>query len=104
MGRNLLVRLLHRLRPGAVIVSQLVWSEVSGREPRARLETDHLEPRLREGERRHAADCAEADDDDIGLLQINGHGSSLPPISSLLRSLLSRTCRSHIPTSGSASA
>ena len=73
MRRHFPVRLLHRLRPRAVVVSQLVRREILRGEPRAGLEADHLESRLRERQRRHAARGAHADDDDVGRFQVSGH-------------------------------
>ncbi len=74
MGRDLAVRLLRRLRPAAEIVAQLVGGEIARREPGAGLEPDHLEPCARERQRGDAADRAEPDDDDVGLLKVDGHG------------------------------
>jgi len=74
LGRDLAVRLLRRLRPAAEIVAQLVGGEIARREPGARFEPDHLEPCARERQRGDAADRAEPDDDDVGLLKVDGHG------------------------------
>jgi hypothetical protein len=72
-GRNFLVRLLHTLRPAAIVVAQFVRREVATRQPRAGFETDHLEPCLRERQRHHATGRAEADDDDVGVLESGRH-------------------------------
>ena len=77
VGRDFAVRLLRRLRPAAEIVAQLVGREVARGEPGARLEPDHLEPGARQRQRGDAADRAEPDDDDIGLLKVDGHGRRL---------------------------
>ena len=90
MRRHFAVRLLHGLRPRAVVVPQLVRREVFRREPRAGLEADHLEAGLRERKRGDASGRAHADDDDIGRFQISGH-VALP----------SRTSRSRRPSDGS---
>jgi hypothetical protein len=74
MGRDLAVRLLRRLRPAAEIVAQFVGGEIARREPGAGLEPDHLEPRARKWQRGDTADRAEPDDDDVGLLKVDGHG------------------------------
>ena len=79
MCRHFVIGLLHRLRPAADVVSQLVWSEIRGSEPGPGLETDHVESGSRERESGHAAHSAEADDDDVGFLQTRRHGASLPP-------------------------
>ena len=91
--RHFAVRFLHRLRPCAIVVSQFVWREILRREPRAGLEADHLESRLRKRQSRHAARGTHADDDDVGGFQVNGHGS-LP--------WCSRTWRSRRPIDESA--
>ncbi len=73
MGRHLLLRLLHRLRPVADVVADFIRREVALGEPRARLEADHIEARQRQRQHRHAAGRAQADDDDVGVLQPSGH-------------------------------
>ena len=74
--RDLAVRLLDGVGPAAVVVEQLVRGVVAGAQPAARLQADHLQPRLREREDGNAASRAEADDGDVGLRELNGHGSS----------------------------
>ena len=65
VGRNLVIRLLHRLGPVTDVVPDLVGSEVAAREPRAGLQADDVEPRLGERECRHATGRAQADDHDV---------------------------------------
>ena len=88
MGWHFAVRLLHRLGPGAIVVSKLVGHEVLRREPRARLESDDVETGLRERKHGHAASGAHANDHHIGRFEVSGHGS-LP---------WRRTWRSRMPT------
>ena len=71
--RNLAIGLLHRLRPAAEVVAQLVGREVRRRQPRARFESDDVEPGLCERQRRHAAGGAEPHDDDVGAAKLSGH-------------------------------
>ena len=71
--RHFAVRLLHGLRPRAIVVPQLVGREIFRREPCAGLEADHLEARLRERKRGHASGRAHADDDDVRRFQVSGH-------------------------------
>jgi len=73
MHRDLPVRLLHGVGPAAHVVAQLVGREIGWVQPAARLETDDVEPRLREGQHGDAAHRAEPDDDDVGPVQLNGH-------------------------------
>ena len=74
MGGDLAVGLLRRLRPAAEIVAQLVGREIARRQPGAGLDADHVEARARERQRGDAADRAQPDDDDVGLLKVDGHG------------------------------
>ena len=85
--RDLSVGLLHRLRPPAEVVAQLVWREVVHPEPRTGLEADDVEPRLRERQRGDTTRGAETDDDHVSGLEVNGHRASS-----------SRTSRSRTPT------
>ena len=74
MRRHFLLRLLHRLRPVAHVVANLIGREVAARQPRAGLEADHVDAGLRERQHRDAAGGAEADHDDVGGLELSGHG------------------------------
>ena len=74
MRGNLPIRFLRRLRPAAIVVPELVGSEVTLREPGAGFQSDDLEPRLRQRERGDASDRAEADNDDVGFSQSSRHG------------------------------
>ena len=74
LRRNLVLRLLHRLRPVADVVAQLVGREVVLRQPRARFKGNHLEAGLRDGQRGDASSGAQADDDDFGVFKPGRHG------------------------------
>ena len=73
MSRHFAVRLLHRLRPCAVVVPELVGRKIFRGEPCTGFESNHLEARPRERKRGHAAGGTHADDDDVGGFQISGH-------------------------------
>src|SRR5262252_2086421 len=77
MSRNLAVRFLGGLRPAAEVVTQLVGREIPRREPGAGLEADHLKPRPCQRQGSDAADGAKPDDNDIGLLKVDGHDRPL---------------------------
>jgi hypothetical protein len=74
MRRDFAIRFLDRLGPASHVVPQLVWSEVVRVEPPPRLETDDAEASARKRKCGNAADRAEADNDDVGLRQVRGHG------------------------------
>ena len=69
MRRHFLLRLLHRHRPVAHVVADLVGREVALGEPRAGFEADDVDARLRERQHGDAAGGAEADDDDVGVFE-----------------------------------
>ena len=73
-GRRFQVGLLHRHRPAAHVVADLVGREVAPREPRARFEPDHVDAGARQRQRGDAADGAHPDDDDVGFREPSRHG------------------------------
>jgi hypothetical protein len=78
MGRNLVMRLLHRMRPRTKVVSDFVGRKILGVQPGAGLESHDFDPGLGQREDGHAASRAEADHDDVRLSKIGRHrfGSS----------------------------
>ena len=86
MRGDFVLRFLHRLRPGAEVVSDLVGREVFRRQPRARFEADNLDACLGKRQDSDAAGGAHPDHDDIGLLevvafQVSPVGKPLRPLS-----------------------
>ena len=73
MGRNLLVRLLRRLRPSAVVVPQFIGREVAFGEPGACLQSDDVQTGLSERERCDPSDRSEADDHDVRFFEPGRH-------------------------------
>src|SRR5207249_10146520 len=59
----------------ANVVAQLVGSKVAPGQPRARLEADHLEPRLRERQRGQPTGGAETDNDHVSVFESCCHRS-----------------------------
>ena len=80
MRRHFLLRLLHRHRPVAHVVAQLIGREIFLGQPRARFETNDVDAGLREGEHRDPARGAEANDDDVCVFESSGHGVLLLPV------------------------
>ena len=68
--RDFVLRLLHRHRPVADVVAELVGREVALGQPGAGLEADHVDAGLRERQHGDAAGGAETDDDDVGVLSL----------------------------------
>ena len=67
------VGLLHRLRPAAKIIAQLVRRKIARGQPVARFETYDIQPRACERQHRRATDGAQTHDHDIRALEISGH-------------------------------
>ena len=76
-SRCFAVGLVHRHRPIAEVVAELVGGEVATREPGSRLEPDDLDPRLRQRQHGDASRHPEADHDDIGVFQPSRHDADL---------------------------
>ena len=66
---NFVLRLLHRLRPGAEIVPNFVRGEILRLQPGAGLEADDIDASLSKRQHRHSASSAQSNHDNIGLLQ-----------------------------------
>ena len=74
MRRHFTIRFLDRLRPSTDVVPQLVGSEVVRVEPPARFETNDAQTSPGERKCGNTPDCAETNNDDVGLRQVRGHG------------------------------
>ena len=77
-ARHFAVNLLRARRPGAALQAQFIRHHVPRAQPAPGLEADHVDPRVRERQRRHAAGGAHADNHSARSGQCGGHAQITP--------------------------